>query len=245
MTWAAIRIGVTTELASYLSGIVAATAFLLMISTNHLFLLLGIIALHLFNLLDCVDGSIARSTHTENPYGKFLDSLIGDFFDFLFFTVVGIMAYRNTDLTYFFNNIHYLGNISLLFLGWGASLFYLFLQHIENIYYMQLKESWINLNKNNSSKTTTNILETDGHINNKSETDRNHILRLIDRNIRARESQYFLLLVAYISDQIDLFLFFFLLYYAFRATATAIVFGRRALAVKANHLSINSQKFGL
>src|SRR5713226_2142079 len=58
----------------------------------------GLALLLLFNLLDCVDGSIARAMGTGNPYGRFLDSACGAVVDLGFWAAVGIAAFRHPSL---------------------------------------------------------------------------------------------------------------------------------------------------
>ncbi len=69
LTWLAVRIGLTSEAVSWLSGFVGLIAYLCLISNQEHLLLVGIGLLCFFNLLDCVDGSIARTMKTENSYG--------------------------------------------------------------------------------------------------------------------------------------------------------------------------------
>src|SRR4030042_5450838 len=99
VTWLAVRLGITTEIASYFSAVLGATGLLFLTSKNADVVIGGIILLHLFNLFDCVDGSIARVMKTENPYGKFLDSVIGDAVNFCFFFIVGVMIFQNSRLS--------------------------------------------------------------------------------------------------------------------------------------------------
>ena len=70
LTWLAIRIGLTSEAVSWLSGFVGLIAYLCLMSSQQQSLPIGISLLLFFNLLDCVDGSIARTMKTENPYGR-------------------------------------------------------------------------------------------------------------------------------------------------------------------------------
>ena len=97
VTWLAIRIGLTSEAVSWLSGVVGLAGCIFLMSRNETLLAAGIGLLLLFNLLDCVDGGIARTMKTENPYGRFLDSICGGIVDLIFWAVVGVMAFRNPE----------------------------------------------------------------------------------------------------------------------------------------------------
>ena len=68
--WLAIRTGLTSETVSWLSGLAGLIAYICLMSGQEGLLLTGIGFLYFFNLLDCVDGSIARTMKTENPYGN-------------------------------------------------------------------------------------------------------------------------------------------------------------------------------
>lgn len=229
ITWMAVRIGITTEIASYFSAILGAAGLILLLSKNTSVIIGGIILLHLFNLFDCVDGSIARVMKTENPYGKFLDSVIGDAVNFCFFFVVGIMIYRSPDLSSYRLVDSGADPTFWLMLGSGSALSYILLQHIESIYDAQLREYWDNLSGLNlqNHKTKNEIGKTNGYLK-----DFSHRLRLIDRNLRARETHYFILIFAYLLSFIDIYLLFFLIFFSFRALSTAAMFGRRALMLK-------------
>ncbi len=84
LTWLAIRVEMTTEAVSWLSLMVGLTGCLFLMSGWEQAIPVGLGLLLFFNLLDCVDGSIARATKSENPYGKFLDSICGGIVDLAF-----------------------------------------------------------------------------------------------------------------------------------------------------------------
>jgi hypothetical protein len=232
VTWIGVRIGLTTEMASYFSGILGITGLLFLICKNESLTIAGIISLHLFNLFDCVDGSIARATKIENPYGKFLDSIIGDAINFAFFAFVAITLYRHPDLA-LYQGIDQQVILNLwLIVGGGAALSCILLQHIESIYDAQIRASWDSFSHEcllNSKDTVS-----EGTVN--DSRDRSEIfaeiIRLIDRNLRVRETHYFALIFAYWLCFVDMFLVFFLIYYSLRVISAAFMFGRRAFILK-------------
>jgi phosphatidylglycerophosphate synthase len=141
LTWVAIRTGWTTESVACLSGIVGIVGCLCLMSKWPQLLPLGIGLLLLFNLLDCVDGSIARTTKTENPYGRFLDAVCGGIIDLAFWAVVGIMAYRHGDLLVWQNPFGY-GAFFWLALGAATCFTSILVAFLERAYDRSLREAW-------------------------------------------------------------------------------------------------------
>lgn len=233
VTWLAIRLGMSTEMASYISAVIGVTGLVLLTFKDTSLIIIGIIVLHLFNLFDCIDGSIARAMKTENPYGKFLDSIIGDAINFCFFPVVGVVIFRKPQLSsYYMLNYSGTDPSVWLIIGVGVAISYIFLQHIENIYDAQLRESWDNLDDGNihdyqKENENEHVAKPVGQPNNLS-----HLLRLIDRNLRARETHYFILIFAYWLRFVDFYLIFFLIYYSLRVLFAIVMFGRRALILR-------------
>lgn len=232
VTWIAIRLGMTTEMASYFSAILGITGLLFLVSKNESLIIGAIILLHLFNLFDCVDGSIARATKTENPYGKFLDSIIGDAINFAFFAFVGIMLYRHPDLALSQTILADLSPNLWIIIGGGTALSFILLQHIESIYDAQLRAFWNSLP--NEKTLNGNELVSEELVKEPEERLKSlaNLIRLIDRNFRVRETHYFILIFAFWLRFIDVFLVFFLFYCSIRLVATAVLFGRRALTLK-------------
>jgi hypothetical protein len=232
VTWIAIRIGITTEMASYISAILGITGLFFLSCKNQTFIIGGIVLLHLFNLFDCVDGSIARATHTENPYGKFLDSIVGDAINFAFFAFVGIMLYCHPDLA-LYQGIDQQVSLNLwLIIGAGAALSCILLQHIESIYDAQLRAPWDGFSHENL--LNSNEIVSEGTVNESRDRSESfaELIRLIDRNLRVRETHYFALIFAYWLCFVDMFLGFFLIYYSLRVISAAFMFGRRAFILK-------------
>ena len=74
--WVAIRLGISSEVVSWISAVAAFMGFVFLLWPGTPMISLGIIFLMLFNFFDCVDGDIARTMKTRNPYGHFLDSIM-------------------------------------------------------------------------------------------------------------------------------------------------------------------------
>ncbi len=232
VTWLAVRLGITTEIASYFSAVLGAAGLLLLTSKSAEFVIGGIILLHLFNLFDCVDGSIARVMKTENPYGKFLDSVIGDAVNFCFFLVVGVMIFQNSGLSFYRLVNPDVAPDTWLLIGGCTALGYVLLQHIEDIYDAQLRKSWDSLAGANLHENSAKDEGGEAKIAVHAIKDLSHLFRLIDRNLRVRETHYFILIFAYWLSFVDIFLVFFLIYYSVRVLSTVFMFGRRAIILK-------------
>jgi hypothetical protein len=235
LTWIAIRIGFTTEGVAWLSGIVGIAGCLCLITGWQLLLPLGIGLLLSFNLLDCVDGSIARTMKTENPYGRFLDSVCGGIVDLSFWGVVGIMAFRNPDILTYQNLVGF-GAAFWLAVGSGTCFLSIHLAFLENIFHRSLREDW---NKLQSSKKPA-IKEFDPGENStlpsKNAIDRRYVLRMINNNLRVRETHYLLLIIAYLTRAVDLLLGAYLIYYIFQNTISLIVYSKRGRHIRRLYL---------
>lgn len=218
LTWVAIRVGLTTEAVSWLSGIVGIAGCLCLMSRWVSLLPVGIGLLLFFNLLDCVDGSIARATGTQNPYGRFLDSVLGSAIDFGFFAVVGIMSYRHTHLLHWPNPTGH-GAIIWLVVGELAAFLYILTGYTEHTYEDQIMKVLSGLR----NKSSPNI---------ESPSSRENILRLIDRNLRVRETHYFLLIFAYLGKAVDLFLAAFAVYYALHTVWVGAMYCARGRRIR-------------
>jgi len=225
----AVRLGITTEMASYFSAVLGVTGLLLLSCKDLSFIVSGIVVLHLFNLFDCVDGSIARVMKTENPYGKFLDSIIGDVINFFFFAFIGIMIYRHPSLTLTHFMFITFDKTCWVFLGGATAMVYILLHHLEGIYASQISMQW-EIRKNVALSELGDSLR-EMPVSRGGE-GLSHMMRLIDRNFRARETHYFFLVVALCAKMVDIFLVFFLIYFLFHFFLSLILFGRRALIMK-------------
>jgi len=231
VTWLAIRLGLTSEGVSWLSGIVGLAGCIFLMSEVQTSLVTGIGLLMLFNLLDCVDGGIARTMKTQNPYGRFLDSTCGGIIDLIFWAVIGIMAFRNPEYV-FTRNIPSFANSTWLIIGILTCFLSIWLVYVEQTFDSLLRPSWEMMNTSESSasidwKTQVNIQYTP------SATIT--VLRIINNNLRVRESHYIVLLIAFIGRFIDLFLATFFFYYLASNVILMAIYSFRGAKVK-DHL---------
>ena len=230
VTWLSIRIGLTSEAVSWISGFVGLVGFICLMGSHEQLLPVGIGLLMFFNLLDCVDGSIARVMNTQNPYGRFLDSLMG-WIDMGFWAVIGVMAYRHPELLHS-PDLLGKGVIVWLAIGGLTCFFFIIIGYIERIFDELLREEWnkliekdkvhqINAFKSNvmgDKKSLLQILK--------------NIIREINNNLRVRETHYFLLILTYWGKVVDLFLAGFLFYYAFHTLLLIIIYSVRGKTIR-------------
>lgn len=232
LTWFAVRIGITTECASWLSGIVGVSGIVCLMGKQMGFVWVGIGLLLGFNLLDCVDGSIARVMKTENPYGKFLDAVFGDIVDFVFFGAIGVLALRHPHLLYRSSPFD-VGSPFWFLIGSLTAFFFILLRHIELLFDQQIWELEVNLRMAASSSEADrqDQLSSNNTQSTKYRTWKD-ILRLLDRNLKVRETHYLFFIIAISLNAIDVFLLFFLVYYFIHTLITGGVYFYRAKRVR-------------
>jgi len=213
LTWVFIRLGLTTEGASWISVMIGVAGCLSLTAGPERLLPIGIGLLFLFNLFDCIDGSIARATGTENPYGRFLDSVLGSVIDFAFFGVIGIMSYRHPHLLLWPNPGGH-SVVTWLIVGEIAAFFKVLTGYMEYTYEDQILKV---------------LIQKEGS---KDASPKKNILRLIDRNLRVRETHYFLLAFAYIGKVVDVFLIAFAFYYTLRTVLVGAFYCARGKKIR-------------
>jgi phosphatidylglycerophosphate synthase len=233
LTWVAIRAGFTTEAVSLLSGIVGLAACLFLLSGTAELLPFGLALLLLFNLLDCVDGSIARTMKIENPYGRFLDSICGGIVDLAFWAVIAVMAFRHDYLLTYPNGF---GHGLYLWLALGAASCYLsfLIVYVERTFDELLRPDWDQILSEKTNKISPHLSdhEKNGLIASLHEPRVRQILTILNNNFRVRESHYFLLTLAFISNTIDIFLLIFFIYYVVHAFLLMITYLNRGLTIR-------------
>ena len=222
LTWLAIRIGLTTETTAWLSGFVGLMGYLCLLSNQEYLLPIGIGLFVFFNILDCVDGSIARTMKTQNPYGRFLDSLMG-WIDMGFWALIGVVAYRHPELLCWPNPLDK-EVIVWLAIGGLTCYFSILIRYIEGIFDKSLRDDWDKL----SGEQEINISKK-GVIENRkvSYSFILNIVRKINHNLRVRETTYFLLILAYLCNTIDLLLITYLFYYFMHTIILVIIYSIR------------------
>lgn len=228
LTWICIRIRMTTETVAWFSGVVGLLGYLCLIGGQESLLVLGIGFLVFFNLLDCVDGSIARTMKTQNPYGRFLDSLMV-WIDLGFWALIGVMAYRHSNLYFLFDS-SIQNPMIWLAVGGLASYFSILANYIEIIFDRSAREAWDEIN--NKPNTDTDKLNREGTISasnlkESSQFSLRQIIVIINHNLRVRETHYLLLILAFVFNLIDLFLITFLFFYFSLSIILVVIYCRR------------------
>lgn len=215
LTWAAIRMGWTSEGVSWLSCLVGFAGCALLVSGSSQLLPAGIGLLFLFNLLDCVDGSIARTLKTQNPYGRFLDSVCGGVIDLAFWAIVGIMAFQQPQLLHWPQPWGH-GPVFWLAVGGVTCFLCIFLGYVERTFDELLREHWDRQPQQGlaaspgESIAPVGVQSASGGGNQEPEAA---WLRAIVTNMRVRETHYGLFLIAYWAEMVDLLLGGYLLFY--------------------------------
>ncbi len=95
LTWIALRIRLTPNQVTLLSFIVGVGAFVSM-AWGDAGLVAGSCLFALLNILDCVDGNLARMRREDSPLGKFYDAAVGLIFYLVYFAL-GLGLYRTPD----------------------------------------------------------------------------------------------------------------------------------------------------
>ena len=226
LTWVAVRVGLTSEAVSWLSGIVGLIGCAALASGREALHPAGLALLFLFNLLDCVDGSLARTLKTGNPYGRFLDSVCGGIIDLGFWAVVGILVFRHPALLRYPDGF---GQGALFWLGVGGATCFLAgtLGYVERTYDELLHEPWERLHARSRASASAGVAPE------AEESSPALALRHLSRNLRVRETQYVLLLIAWWIRAVDLLLSAYLAYYPLHAFLVLVLYARRGRAIKA------------
>lgn len=228
LTWIAIRVSLTSEAVTWLSGIVGIAGCLCLMSKFKSLLPIGIGLLLCFNLLDCVDGSIARTMKTENSYGRFLDSVCGAIVDLSFWAVLGVMAYRHTDRLRW-ADVAEAGPVFWLIVGLSTCFLFAFLSYLERTFNELLRSDWEKVKRVNQSGTVDIFPDHKNYTVNDHNFDTrfSEVLRTINNNIRVRENHYILLIIAYTTRSVDLFIGIYCFYYLLHNVILLIVYSRR------------------
>ena len=225
LTWLAIRIGLTSEAVSWLSGFVGLIAYLCLMSNQQQSLPIGFSLLLFFNLLDCVDGSIARTMKTENPYGQFLDSIMG-WVDMGFWALIGIMVYRHPDLLFFSDPMNY-GPIFWLAIGGLTCYFFSLLGHVEDAFDQHVRYKWDSIRARDNTSVRNKPKDEEVKQVYHRETPPFSVVRIIYHNLKVRETHYFLLVLAYWGKAVDILLTFFMFYYVLNTILLLFIYCRR------------------
>lgn len=227
LTWAAVRMGWTSEGVSWLSGLVGLAGCGLLASGSPEMLPVGIGVLFLFNLLDCVDGSLARTLKTQNPYGRFLDSICGGVIDLAFWGIVGIMAFQHPQLLHWPQPWGY-GPVFWLAVGGATCFLCIFLGFLERTFDDLLREQW---DRQQGLVARPHAVIVHSDIQSELISGNRGLwsawLREIVTNMRVRETHYSLLLIAYLAERVDLLLDGYLLFYFGASIFLLAVYAKR------------------
>ena len=69
---------------------------ILLISSNHLILIISSVFIQIYSILDLVDGNIARQKNLQSNFGMWLDIFFDKLIDFLIIFILSISVYFNT-----------------------------------------------------------------------------------------------------------------------------------------------------
>jgi phosphatidylglycerophosphate synthase len=234
LTWLSIRIGLTSEAVSLISGAVGLAGCYCLIIGDAELLSTGIGLLLLFNLLDCVDGSIARTMKTENPYGRFLDSICGGIIDLIFWGIIGVAAFRHPNLTFWQDPFGY-GPLFWLFLGLTTGYLNIFHSYMERTFDELLRKYWEQSHGAGNGISVTSPREDSEDA--ATDTRTKKIIRLINNNLRVRETHYILILITYLVNATDILILLYFFYYLSQCVVLLILYSHRGRVVKKQYSS--------
>ncbi len=220
LTYLVIRITDSPSCVAWVGFFIGLLGCLSFLFIPHLTIWLGIILLIIFAILDAVDGNIARVSKNVTYYGKFLDGILGVVIEGSFCFWLGLGLYLNPI------DLHGLGSLGsgdegklLVFLS-GVIIMCgrLYSAIFQGSYYANL----IRKNQNNviSEGSITDAF--------KSSTYRKYRWYLLFINLNAFNLQLIILALCAALKIVDLFLFFFAIYYLFRLLATMVFYIYRA-----------------
>lgn len=215
--WLLVRLGVSSEAASWLSGLAALAGFTCLLWPGAPLLWSGVFFLNLFNFLDCLDGGIARVMGTRNPYGRFLDSIMW-WADMLFWTVLGVTVWRLAGLRLAGDSF---GLDPLVWLAAGVFSAFLtaYAAYLESTFDQVLREHWETLlRREGLAPASTPIAGKSGP---------EVFVRVLAHNLRVRETHYVLLAAACALGCVDLLMAFFLFFNFAMVIALLLTYCRR------------------
>lgn len=227
--WLLVRLGLTGEGASWLSGLSA------MLGLAGLVLGLpwqGAVLLCFFNFFDCLDGGIARALKARNPYGRFLDSLMS-WADMLFWPALGLLVWRFPEYGAFGEALGW-DPLTWPLAGALSAFFASYSGYLDGAFDEILRPYWEKLGPAPSGAAPSGPLA--------GKRGPELIARIAVSNLRVRETHYLLLFPAFWLGLADLLIAFFLAFNALFAGALVLVYCRRGLAVRAAGLGAETPK---
>lgn len=225
--WLLVRLGLTGEGASWLSGLSAFLGFVCLLWPSGPLLWPALAFLLLFNFFDCLDGGIARITNARNSYGRFLDSIMW-WADMLFWLVLGVTVWRTAGLRVTGNE---LGLLPGLWLTLGALCAFLadYAAYLDNTFDQALKGPWEKLMaaRGVAPAATPTAGKAWPEV----------LARSVVHNLRVRETHYLLLIPAFALGYGDIFLVLMTAFNAALVPALLFVYCRRGRKVREAELA--------
>lgn len=96
IAWSLRHTGITPNAITIISIVVGMAGAWLFYYQSIWMTLLGILGLILANILDCVDGQLARLTGIKSKIGRILDGMAGDLWFFTLYTAIALRLYGAT-----------------------------------------------------------------------------------------------------------------------------------------------------
>ena len=219
--WLLVRLGLTGEGASWLSGLSAFLGFVCLLWPGGGLIWPGVALLVLFNFFDCLDGGIARALRARNPYGRFLDSMMS-WADMLFWPVIGVVVWRDSGLR-LAGNAAGADPLAWLAVGFLCSFFSSYYVYLEGVFDEVLRPHWEKLSAAPAAQLPSSPLA--------GKSGPEFWARVAVSNLRVRETHYLLLIPVFLYGAADLMLSFFLLFYAAFTFALVLTYCRRGREV--------------
>ena len=142
LTRVALSFHLTPNQVTFLSFVVGMGAFLLM-AWGGAGIVAGSCLFALLNILDCVDGNMARMRQEDSPLGKFYDAMVGLIFYVVYF-MLGLGLYRTPDsslsLVFVVSGVGTPPPIVYLLLGTAATLSRYLVLHLQQLFHIFTSE---------------------------------------------------------------------------------------------------------
>lgn len=98
-TWLFLKLGLSANQVTLVSLVIGIAGCILLAFGSYSAMIAGVLLLFIYNLLDHVDGNIARYNKSATNYGKFIDALTGSCITTFIFVSAGIGAFNHPDLS--------------------------------------------------------------------------------------------------------------------------------------------------
>ncbi|MFC6169396.1 CDP-alcohol phosphatidyltransferase family protein [Loigolactobacillus jiayinensis] len=149
LTWLFLKLRLSANQATFISTIVGFLgAIIVIFAETPMSTVIGLIILNFWIVFDCIDGNIARTTHTSSKLGMYLDGISGYCYVSLLYTALGVNVYKNYKLIIFNNNYSWL----YILIGALASMACVFPRLVEH----KAGTSFLNFNSGLTDKMNYN-----------------------------------------------------------------------------------------